>query len=97
MATNGKTATVKFTLDGKEVEAREGETIWQVAKRQGIAIPHLCYSPETGYRMRARAVSRFCQSIVADFRSLSVSSIASALSTGLPSSRTALSFSRSAS
>ena len=28
----------------------EGETIWQVAKREGIEIPHLCYSPEPGYR-----------------------------------------------
>ena len=44
--TNGKAAPVKFTLDGKEVEALPGETIWQVAKRQGIEIPHLCYSPE---------------------------------------------------
>ena len=48
--TNGKAATVKFTLDGKEVEALPGETIWQVAKRQGIEIPHLCYSPDPGYR-----------------------------------------------
>ncbi|HVV61974.1 MAG TPA: formate dehydrogenase subunit alpha [Pseudolabrys sp.] len=47
---NGKGKTVKFTLDGKEVVALEGETIWQVAKRQGIEIPHLCYSPEPGYR-----------------------------------------------
>ena len=30
--------------------AREGETIWQVAKRHGTDIPHLCYSPEPGYR-----------------------------------------------
>jgi len=42
--------TIKFVLDGKEVTAREGETIWQVAKRQGIDIPHLCYAPEPGYR-----------------------------------------------
>src|SRR4051812_45829080 len=42
--------TVAFTLDGIEVNAREGETIWQVAKRYGTAIPHLCYSPEPGYR-----------------------------------------------
>ena len=48
--TNGKGTSVKFMLDGKEVEALEGETIWQVAKRQGIDIPHLCYSPEPGYR-----------------------------------------------
>jgi formate dehydrogenase major subunit len=27
--------TIKFTLDGVEVEAAPGETIWQVAKRQG--------------------------------------------------------------
>jgi formate dehydrogenase major subunit len=51
MATgNGAGNAVKFILDGKEVEAHEGETIWQVAKRLGTDIPHLCYSPEPGYR-----------------------------------------------
>ncbi|MGA7388192.1 MAG: 2Fe-2S iron-sulfur cluster-binding protein, partial [Pseudolabrys sp.] len=49
-AGNGKAKSVKFILDGKEVEARPGETIWQVAKRLGTDIPHLCYSPEPGYR-----------------------------------------------
>src|SRR5450755_1008829 len=49
-AGNGAGKSVKFILDGKEVEALEGETIWQVAKRHGIDIPHLCYSPEPGYR-----------------------------------------------
>src|SRR3974390_369549 len=47
---NGAGKSVKFILDGKEVEALEGETIWQVAKRLGTDIPHLCYSPEPGYR-----------------------------------------------
>jgi formate dehydrogenase major subunit len=47
---NGHGKTVKFLLDGKETIALEGETIWQVAHRQGIEIPHLCYSPEPGYR-----------------------------------------------
>lgn len=42
--------TITFTLDGRDVVAREGETIWQVAKREGVEIPHLCYSPEPGYR-----------------------------------------------
>ncbi|HZP77725.1 MAG TPA: formate dehydrogenase subunit alpha [Pseudolabrys sp.] len=42
--------TITFMLDGREVVAREGETIWQVAKREGTEIPHLCYSPEPGYR-----------------------------------------------
>src|SRR6186713_3307540 len=39
-----------FTLDGNVVGARPGETIWQVAQREGIAIPHLCWLPEPGYR-----------------------------------------------
>src|SRR5487761_219308 len=42
--------TIKFFLDGAEVEALSGETIWQVAHRRGTEIPHLCYSPEPGYR-----------------------------------------------
>src|SRR5579872_211979 len=42
--------TIKFFLDGAEVEAQPGETIWQVAHRKGTEIPHLCYSPEPGYR-----------------------------------------------
>ena len=41
---------VTFILDGREVHAHEGETIWQVARREGVEIPHLCYSPEPGYR-----------------------------------------------
>ena len=41
---------IKFLLDGVEVEAAAGETIWQVANRQGTEIPHLCYSPKPGYR-----------------------------------------------
>jgi formate dehydrogenase major subunit len=47
--TGGRPA-VKFSLDGREVEAADGETIWQVARRLGTDIPHLCYSPEPGYR-----------------------------------------------
>jgi formate dehydrogenase major subunit len=41
---------IKFTIDGSEVEAREGETIWQVANRHAVAIPHLCYSTAPTYR-----------------------------------------------
>jgi formate dehydrogenase major subunit len=41
---------IKFELDGRQVEASVGETIWQVAKRQGRDIPHLCYSPAPDYR-----------------------------------------------
>jgi formate dehydrogenase major subunit len=43
-------ATIRFFLDGNAVEAAPSETIWQVARREGIEIPHLCYSPAPGYR-----------------------------------------------
>ncbi len=42
--------TIRFTLDGVEVEAARGETLWQAAQRLGTTIPHLCYTPEPGYR-----------------------------------------------
>jgi formate dehydrogenase major subunit len=41
---------IRFHLDGKAVAAQPGETIWQVAKRSGTDIPHLCYTPQPGYR-----------------------------------------------
>ncbi|HKT19250.1 MAG TPA: molybdopterin-dependent oxidoreductase, partial [Stellaceae bacterium] len=41
---------VKFLLDGVEVEALPGETIWRVAQRHQTEIPHLCFLPEPGYR-----------------------------------------------
>ena len=41
---------IRFSLDGRPAEARPGETIWQVAQRMEIEIPHLCHAPEPGYR-----------------------------------------------
>ena len=41
---------VTFTLDGAEVQAEAGETIWQIAKRRGTTIPHLCHKDAKGYR-----------------------------------------------
>ena len=42
------TRTIEFELDGKPVRAAEGETILEVADREGVTIPRLCYTP--GYR-----------------------------------------------
>ena len=39
---------IRFTLDGAEVEARPGETIWEVSKRSGRVIPHLCHGDRDG-------------------------------------------------
>src|SRR5436190_5971047 len=44
------TDPIRFKLDGAEVEAQPGETIWQVAQRHGVEIPHLCWLPKPGYR-----------------------------------------------
>ena len=44
------TNAVTFTLDGKTVTSTAGETIWEVAKREGTRIPHLCHVDLPGYR-----------------------------------------------
>ena len=43
-------AGVSFELDGRQVSARPGETIWAVAQRLGTHLPHLCHKPAPGYR-----------------------------------------------
>ena len=46
---------ILLTIDGREVKAKEGTTIFEAAKKLGIAIPHLCYrkdlTPTTGCRI----------------------------------------------
>ena len=62
-----------FTLDGRSVEARPGETLWQIARREGIAIPHLCYAPKPGYRPDGNC--RACMVEIAGERVLAASCI----------------------
>src|SRR3984957_12592898 len=38
-------ATVTFVLDGREVTARATDTLIEIADREGVAIPRLCYKP----------------------------------------------------
>ena len=38
-------AAIEFTLDGRAVTARAGETLWEVARRVGVELPHLCHRP----------------------------------------------------
>ena len=42
--------TFTLTLDGVDVSAHPGERLWQVAKRAGETIPHLCFKDAPGYR-----------------------------------------------
>src|SRR5512132_2376040 len=39
-----------YSIDGRDVDIRAGETIFRAARRLGIKLPHLCYSPKPGYR-----------------------------------------------
>jgi formate dehydrogenase major subunit len=40
---NASLQTVSFEINGREVQALSHETLIEVAKREGIEIPHLCY------------------------------------------------------
>ncbi|MEK9645406.1 MAG: formate dehydrogenase subunit alpha [Alphaproteobacteria bacterium] len=73
MPLDGNSTDVTFSLDGREVTARPGETIWQVARREGTEIPHLCYAPEPGYR--ADGNCRACMVEIEDERVLAASCI----------------------
>ena len=44
------TGPVKFTLDGVEVTASAGESIFDVAKREGTELPHMCSGLNDHYR-----------------------------------------------
>jgi formate dehydrogenase major subunit len=50
MADGAEFEPITFTLDGREVAARPGQTIWDVSKGNGFRIPHLCHRDEPGYR-----------------------------------------------
>jgi heterodisulfide reductase subunit A len=36
---------ITFTIDGQTIQAEEGQTVLEVARREGIPIPTLCYHP----------------------------------------------------
>ena len=49
-AMSNTSTSFTLTLDDVEVQAYPGETLWQVAKRAGETIPHLCFKDAPGYR-----------------------------------------------
>lgn len=65
--------TVTFTLDGTTVTASDGESIWDVAKREGTLIPHLCHADQPGYR--ADGNCRACMVEIEGERTLAASCI----------------------
>jgi formate dehydrogenase major subunit len=55
---NASLQTVTINIDGRDVQALKHETLIEVAAREGIAIPRLCYAPglETAGNCRACVV-----------------------------------------
>lgn len=45
---------IKIKINNKEIGAREGETILEAAKRNGIKIPALCYHPDLDVKANCR-------------------------------------------
>ena len=41
---------ISFFINTKKVEAGNNETIWDVSKKEGIEIPHLCHRNKNGYK-----------------------------------------------
>ena len=65
---------ITFLLDGKSVEALEGESILKVAERSGVCIPHLCYKDG----LRADGNCRACVVEIKGERTLAASCCRSA-------------------
>ncbi|MBT8408848.1 MAG: formate dehydrogenase subunit alpha [Alphaproteobacteria bacterium] len=65
--------TIRFTLDGQDVEAEDGQTIWEVAHGRGLVIPHLCHKPAPGYRPDGNC--RACMVAIEGERTLAASCI----------------------
>ncbi|TVP49246.1 MAG: formate dehydrogenase subunit alpha [Halomonas sp.] len=65
------TTSFTLTFDGADVSAYPGETLWQVAKRAGETIPHLCFKEAPGYR--ADGNCRVCMVEVEGERALAAS------------------------
>ena len=49
-------ATIRLTIDGREVEVAAGTTIWDAARGAGVDIPVLCHDP----RLPPVGVCRVC-------------------------------------
>src|SRR3954462_11237176 len=48
MTETAKTNT--YFIDDREIDIRDGETIFRAARRLDLKLPHLCYTPKPGYR-----------------------------------------------
>lgn len=60
--------TITFTLDGRRVQGWRDETIWHVARRDGVTIPHGCLSSAPDFHPEGNC--RLCVVEVEGYRTL---------------------------
>jgi formate dehydrogenase major subunit len=73
MSAAAQGTSFELTLDGHTVTAHAGETLWQVARRAGERIPHLCLKDAPGYR--ADGNCRACMVEIEGERTLAASCV----------------------
>ena len=56
MSDDATSAPATITLDGQQVAFTPGETIYEIAQRQGTFVPTLCYDP----RLKPFGACRLC-------------------------------------
>src|SRR5258706_9947114 len=56
MSSDSTAATATLTLDGQPVDFTPGETLYEIAARQGVFVPTLCYDP----RLKPFGACRLC-------------------------------------
>jgi NADH-quinone oxidoreductase subunit G/NADP-reducing hydrogenase subunit HndD len=54
MEQNEQNKKINIIIDGKEIEAKEGQTVLEAAKAAGIEIPALCYHPDLCVKANCR-------------------------------------------
>lgn len=59
---------ITFTVDGRQLDALPGETIWLAARRHGISIPHACLALAPDFRPDGNC--RLCMIEVEGYRTL---------------------------
>ncbi len=70
---NGTGKQISFEIDGQPCRAADGESIWDVAKKLGTILPHLCHADQPGYRPDGNC--RACMVEIGGERVLSASCI----------------------
>lgn len=72
-SSQGAKPKVTITFNGQDIAVEADQSLWTIAKQQGVLIPHLCHRDEPGYR--ADGNCRACMVEIKGERTLTASCI----------------------